>query len=141
MNWRGASSSRRKARCVSHWPRSIPCSTAWNSAGGFAEAGKPAATGAAAAAIASRQRGGRSFPRSAKSGRSFTARCKGLPRCRMRDWEAVVEQHLSGLALEPAERSEVITELAQHLAETCEQCRKQGMTEEEAARRALSQVE
>jgi hypothetical protein len=59
----------------------------------------------------------------------------------MRDWEAVVEQHLSGLALEPAERSEVITELAQHLAETCEQCRKQGMTEEEAARRALSQVE
>jgi hypothetical protein len=59
----------------------------------------------------------------------------------MRDWEAVVEQHLSGLALEPAERSEVITELAQHLAETCEQCRKQGMTEEEAARRTLSQVE
>jgi hypothetical protein len=59
----------------------------------------------------------------------------------MRDWEAVVEQHLSGLALEPAERSEVIAELAQHLAETCEQCRKQGMTEEEAARRALSQVE
>jgi hypothetical protein len=59
----------------------------------------------------------------------------------MRDWEAVVEQHLGSLALEPAERSEVIAELAQHLAETCEQCRKRGMTEEEAARRALSQVE
>jgi hypothetical protein len=59
----------------------------------------------------------------------------------MRDWETIVEQHLSGLALEPAERSEVIAELAGHLAETCEGLRKQGMTEEEAVRRTLSQVE
>jgi len=35
----------------------------------------------------------------------------------------------------------VIAELAAHLAETCEEFRKQGMTEDEAARRTLSQVE
>src|SRR5712664_2500558 len=59
----------------------------------------------------------------------------------MRDWEALVEEHLTGLALEPAERAEVIAELAAHLAETCEEWRRQGMTEEEAIRRTLSQVE
>jgi hypothetical protein len=59
----------------------------------------------------------------------------------MRNWEAVVERQLNGLVLEPAESAEVIAELAAHLAETCEELRKQGMTEEEAARRTLSQVE
>jgi hypothetical protein len=59
----------------------------------------------------------------------------------MRDWEAIVEQHLSGLALEPAEKSEVIAELAGHLAETCEELRIQGTKEEEAVRRTLSQIE
>jgi len=59
----------------------------------------------------------------------------------MRDWETLVEQHLAGLVLEPTERAEVIAELAAHLEETCEELRKRGMTEEEAARRALSQVE
>jgi hypothetical protein len=59
----------------------------------------------------------------------------------MRDWEAIVEQHLSGLALEPAEKSEVIAELAGHLAETCEELRRQGTKEEEAVRRTLSQIE
>jgi hypothetical protein len=59
----------------------------------------------------------------------------------MRDWEALVRRELSGLGLEPDERGEVISELAAHLEETCEELRKHGMTEEEAARRALSQVE
>src|ERR1700731_2913338 len=59
----------------------------------------------------------------------------------MRDWEALVEQHLIGLALEPTERAEVIAELAAHLEESCEELRRQGMTEEEAVRRTLSQVE
>jgi hypothetical protein len=59
----------------------------------------------------------------------------------MRDWEAVVGQHLAGLALEPAESAEVIAELAAHLAETCEELRRQGMTEKEAEKRTLSQVE
>jgi hypothetical protein len=59
----------------------------------------------------------------------------------MPNWEAVVERHLIGLALEPPESAEVIAELAAHLSETCEEWRRQGMTEEEAARRALSQVE
>src|ERR1700719_582016 len=59
----------------------------------------------------------------------------------MRDWEALVERQLNGLALEPAESAEVIAELAAHLAESCEELRRQGMTEEEAVRRTLSQVE
>jgi len=59
----------------------------------------------------------------------------------MRDWEALVEGHLTGLALEPAESAEVIAELAAHLAESCEELRSQGMTEEEAVRRTVSQVE
>jgi hypothetical protein len=59
----------------------------------------------------------------------------------MRDWESLVEQHLTGLALEPTERAEVIAELAAHLADTYEDLRKQGIEEEEAARRILSQVE
>ena len=59
----------------------------------------------------------------------------------MRDWEALVEGYLTGFALEPAESADVIAELAAHLAETCEELRKQGMAEEEAVRRTLSQVE
>jgi hypothetical protein len=59
----------------------------------------------------------------------------------MRDWEALVEGHLTGLALKPAESAEVIAELAAHLAESCEELRSQGMTEEEAVRRTVSQVE
>jgi hypothetical protein len=59
----------------------------------------------------------------------------------MRDWEALVEERLTALELEPAERAEVIAELAAHLGETCEEWRRQGMTEEEAVRRTLSQVE
>jgi hypothetical protein len=59
----------------------------------------------------------------------------------MRDWEALVERHLAGLSLEPAERAEVIAELAAHLEETCEEWRKRGMPEEEAVHRSLSQVE
>jgi hypothetical protein len=59
----------------------------------------------------------------------------------MRDWEAVVESRLSGLALEPAEKAEVIAELAAHLEQICEELRRQGMTQEEAVARTLSQVE
>jgi hypothetical protein len=59
----------------------------------------------------------------------------------MRDWEALVERQLNGIALDRAESAEVIAELAAHLAETCEELRKQGMTEDEAVRRTLTQVQ
>src|SRR6266852_26241 len=59
----------------------------------------------------------------------------------MRDWEALVDGRLAGLVLEPAERAEVIAELSTHLAETCEEWRRQGLPEEEAVRRTLSEVE
>ena len=58
----------------------------------------------------------------------------------MRDWGALVEQRLAGLALEPEERAEVIAEVAEHLEDICDEMLRQGMTEEEAVRRALSQA-
>jgi hypothetical protein len=58
----------------------------------------------------------------------------------MRDWNALVEQHLAGLALEPKEKAEVITELAAHLEDLCEEMRGKGIAEEEAVRRALSRA-
>jgi hypothetical protein len=58
----------------------------------------------------------------------------------MRDWEALVVQRLAGLALEPEERAEVIAEVAAHLEDICEEMLRQGMTEEEAVQRALSQA-
>jgi hypothetical protein len=58
----------------------------------------------------------------------------------MPDWEALVERRLAGLALEPEERTEVIAEVAAHLEDTCEEMLRQGMTEEEAVGRSLSQA-
>ncbi len=58
----------------------------------------------------------------------------------MRDWQALVEQRLAGLALEPKERAEVIAEVAAHLEDLCEELLRQGVTEEDAVRRALSKV-
>jgi hypothetical protein len=58
----------------------------------------------------------------------------------MRDWNAFVEQRLAGLALEPEEKDEVIAEVTAHLEDICEELLRQGMTEDEAVRRALSQV-
>jgi hypothetical protein len=58
----------------------------------------------------------------------------------MRDWEALVEGHLVGLALEPAERAEVIAELAAHLEESYEALLKEGAPEHVAFHRVLSRV-
>lgn len=58
----------------------------------------------------------------------------------MRDWESLVQQQLAGLALKAEERREVVAELAAHLEETCEALRCQGLSEEAAAERALSEV-
>jgi hypothetical protein len=59
----------------------------------------------------------------------------------MRDWEALVQQQLAGLALEAEERREVVAELAAHLEETFEGLRREGLSEEAAAKRALAQVQ
>jgi hypothetical protein len=58
----------------------------------------------------------------------------------MPDWEDLVGERLANLKLAPHERGEVIAELAAHLEETFEELRRQGLTEEVAAERALSQV-
>src|SRR5260370_7477986 len=59
----------------------------------------------------------------------------------MRDWATLVEGHIAGLVLDPAERAEVITELAAHLEEVCEEFGSRGIAEEDAVERTLSQVE
>jgi len=58
----------------------------------------------------------------------------------MRDWESLVRERLAGGSLGPKELREVAVELAAHLEETFEELRRQGLTEEGAAERALSQV-
>jgi len=58
----------------------------------------------------------------------------------MPDWDEFVRERLTGISLEPRERSEVAAELADHLEETFEQFRRQGLPEEAAVERALSQV-
>ncbi len=58
----------------------------------------------------------------------------------MPDWQALVRRQLNGLALEPQERGEVIEELASHLVETFEGLRRQGFTEEDAARQCMTEV-
>jgi hypothetical protein len=58
----------------------------------------------------------------------------------MPDWDGLLGEKLVGLSLEAGERREVIAELAGHLEETFEELRQQGLTEEAAVERALSQV-
>jgi hypothetical protein len=58
----------------------------------------------------------------------------------MPDWDEFVRERLTGISLEPRERSEVAAELADHLEETFEHLRRQGLSEEAAIERALSQV-
>lgn len=58
----------------------------------------------------------------------------------MRDWPELVEERLNGLALEPAEKAEIIAELAEHLEDICDAMSRHGVSEVEAVQRALSQV-
>jgi hypothetical protein len=58
----------------------------------------------------------------------------------MRDWESLVRERLAGNSVEPEELREVTAELAGHLEENFEELCRQGMPEESAAERALSQV-
>jgi len=56
----------------------------------------------------------------------------------MPDWEKVVGEQLTGLALDAADEREVRAELAAHLEETYEALLREGMTESDAIQRALS---
>jgi hypothetical protein len=58
----------------------------------------------------------------------------------MPNWEALVGEQFAAISLEPEERREVIAELAGHLEETFDQLRRQGLSEDAAIERALSQV-
>jgi len=56
------------------------------------------------------------------------------------DWQELVRQRLAGLALEPCDKEEVLTELAGHLEEVYESMRRKGSSKQEAMHRALEQV-
>jgi hypothetical protein len=58
----------------------------------------------------------------------------------MPDWQKLVRQRLSGLALDDAERDEVHDELAAHLEESYEALQKDGLPERDAVHRTLAQV-
>jgi hypothetical protein len=55
----------------------------------------------------------------------------------MPDWQELVRQRLSGLALDPAERDEVHAELAAHLEEAYESMLGDGINNSKAAKRTL----
>ena len=58
----------------------------------------------------------------------------------MPNWQELVRQRLSGLALGTAEKDDVHAELAAHFEESYKALRKEGAPEQVAVRRALSQV-
>jgi hypothetical protein len=58
----------------------------------------------------------------------------------MPDWQKLVRQRLSGIALDAEEKDEVRAELAAHLEELYEVSCKEGLPEKEAVRRTLEQV-
>ena len=58
----------------------------------------------------------------------------------MLDWQKLVRQRLSGLALDGPEKDEVHAELAAHLEESYEAFSSEGVPEPEALRRTLAQV-
>ena len=55
----------------------------------------------------------------------------------MRDWRKFVQVQMAGLPLSPGTKADVVDELAGHLEEVYEGNRRQGMTEELAAQRAI----
>src|SRR6266849_2231876 len=58
----------------------------------------------------------------------------------MADWQKLVRQRLSGLALDAAEMDEVHAELAAHLEDFYESLRTQGLPEQAAIQQTLAQV-
>lgn len=58
----------------------------------------------------------------------------------MPNWQELVRQHLSGLALDPAERDEIHAELAAHLEESFEVFCVEGYPQREALERTLLKV-
>ena len=59
----------------------------------------------------------------------------------MPDWQQIVSSKLSGLALEPEEATQVLEEVAGHLEEDYQALLSEGVSEKEAASRALQQVD
>ena len=58
----------------------------------------------------------------------------------MPDWKHIAGRRLERLGLGPAEKAEVVAEVAAHLEETFEEMRRCGHNEEEAVRRTLAQA-
>ena len=58
----------------------------------------------------------------------------------MPDWQKLVRQRLSGLALDDPEKDEVQVELAAHLEESYESLRTKGLPEQAAVQQTLAQV-
>ena len=59
----------------------------------------------------------------------------------MPDWQQIVSGELSGIALEPDEKSQVLEELAGHLEEDYQSLLSQGISDEGSAQRALTRVD
>jgi hypothetical protein len=58
----------------------------------------------------------------------------------MPDWQKLVREQLAGLNLGHQEEDDVVAELAGHLEEAFESCCREGISEQDATRRVLTQV-
>ena len=58
----------------------------------------------------------------------------------MRDWRPLVHERLNGRGLSPAQKDEIVAELAAHLEDLYEDAHNQGMSESDSVRRALDDV-
>src|ERR1700685_2760409 len=58
----------------------------------------------------------------------------------MPDWNGLVRERMESLGLSPAEKEDIVSELANHLEDCCEELRAQGHCKSEAIERSLEQV-
>src|SRR5882757_2336984 len=134
-------SNKHRVSCASRWLRCIRCFTGWRSRVGCAANGKLATQVDAGAVIGSRRAGRRRWRRCVRNGLNSFERCGSLRRWPLPDWNKMVHDHLGGLDLLAIERAEIVEELAGHLEEIFHDLRRQGLSEEDATRGCLLEVE
>src|SRR5438270_2829135 len=118
----------------------IPCFTGSKNGDGFAAAGWKRQGNGGDVIIASPRPAKRCWPASVTAGSSSWKQSAESPESSMPDWKAEVKARLAGLSLAPAREMEIADELAQHLEDEYEQALSRGLSEDEAERAVLADL-
>src|SRR5687767_7630459 len=121
--------------------RCIRCCIGWRSSAGFGAAGSRKRVSGAAVTTRSPPRARRCWPRSGRAGATLRARFRVSREFSMRDWRDEIRRLLSGAKLTGEAEAEVVEELAQHLDDRFRELTKRGVTESEATRIVLSELQ